>query len=355
MFYTSDITSNQSQIVKILLIGSFKYPIYANAFYYAWMELSHEVERIDYEDYHYKQVGVFAKLLNRIQDRYLVGFPMFIYNKQIIRKVEDFKPDLVFLYRCNNIFGSTIKKIKKKAVVFSYHNDDPFGGVPSNAFYRLYKNTTKFCHLNYVYRKKNVEDLRKIGVVNTKVLLPYYMKARNYPIDCKKDISVAFLGHYEPDGRDGIIKGLIDKGVAVKVFGSEWQHAPYYEHIKHVLAPATGEGYNDMINRSQILLVFFSKRNNDTYTRRSFEIPATRSFMLCEYTEDMDMMFPDGEAAVYFRNTDEAIDKCLYYLNNSELRKEIAENAYQKIMQMGGSEFDRAKEIISDYYEISGK
>lgn len=341
--------------MKILLIGSFKYAIYADAFYNAWRVLNYDVERVDYEEYHYKRLGLLPKVLNRIQDRYLVGFPMITYNKHIIRKVEEFEPDLVFLYRCNNIFGSTIKRIKDKTVVFSYHNDDPFGGVPSNAFYRYYKSTTKYCHLNYVYRKKNIDDLHKIGVNNTKVLLPYYMKARNYPIDCEKDIQVSFLGHYEPDGRDAIIKRLIDKGVEVKVFGSEWQHAPYFEVIKHVLAPATGERYNEMINRSQVLLVFFSKRNNDTYTRRSFELPASRSFMLCEYTEDMDKMFPDGRAAVYFRNAEEAIEKCIFYLNNNELRKEVAENAYQRIMQMGGSEYDRAKEIIEDYYEITGK
>ena len=338
--------------MKILLIGSYKYAMYAEAFYNAWVELGHEVERIDYEEYHIHGKGRIAVLLNRIQDRYLWGIPMQRYNKDIVRRVESFRPDFVFLYRCNNIYGSTIKNIRAKTTVFSYHNDDPFGGVPSHAFYRYYKETTRHCHLNYVYRKKNIEDLRATGVENAKVLLPYYMKARNFPIDCTKDIQVSFLGHYEPDGRDSVIKGLLDKVVQVRVFGSEWQRAPFYEQMKHIHAPATGEGYNEMINRSQILLVFFSKRNNDTYTRRSFEIPATRSFMLCEYTEDMDRMYPADEAAVYFRTHEEAVEKCLYYLEHERLRIQIAENAYRRIMEMGGSEYDRAKEIIEDYNEI---
>lgn len=341
--------------MKILLVGSFKYPIYAAAFLEAWKCMGFEVEPIDYEDYQYQGKGKITKLLNRIQARYLIGLPMLAYNKQIIRKVECFNPDFVFLYRCNNIFSSTINKIRNKTIVFSFHNDDPFGGVPSNSFYRLYRRYTRYCHLNYVYRNKNITDLKHIGVDNVKLLLPYYMKDRNYPMECKKDIQVSFLGHYEPDGRDAIIRGLLEKGVDVRVYGSEWQHAPTYEQIKTVISPATADKYNEIMNRSQILLVFFSKRNNDTYTRRSFEIPATRSFMLSEYTEDMNKMYPDGQAAIYFQTPQEAVEKCLYYLDNDDLRARIAQNAYQNIMQMGGSEYDRAKEIINDYHEISGK
>lgn len=342
--------------MKILLIGSYKYSIYAAAFKNAWEKMGHEVEAIDYEKFQYKGKRRLASVLNRIQARFLIGLPMLSYNSYIRNKVNEFKPDLVFLYRCNNIFGSTIKSIKEKSTIFSYHNDDPFGGVPSDAFYRLYRRTTKHCHLNYVYRKKNIYDLKKIGVENSKVLLPYYMRERNFPIDCEKDIQVAFLGHYEPDGRDSVISCLLDAGVEVRVFGSEWQHAPLYDKIKRVHMPAlSSQDYNKMINRTKILLVFFSKRNNDTYTRRSFELPATRSFMLCEYTDDMDSMFPDKEAAVYFRTQKDAVEKCLYYLRNDEKRIKIASKAYDIIMKMGGSEFDRANEVIRDFESMKRK
>ena len=54
--------------MKILLVGSYRYEIYAPAFAYGFRQLGHEVVEIDYEQYHIKGDGFLITLLNKFQD-----------------------------------------------------------------------------------------------------------------------------------------------------------------------------------------------------------------------------------------------------------------------------------------------
>jgi spore maturation protein CgeB len=341
--------------MKIIVIGQFDLEVYAKAYYSAFKELGHEVEAIDYYSFWLKGKSKFCQIYNRIQKRYYIGHSMFLYNMAIKKKVKEMKPDLVFIYRGLNVFPSTVRKIRKQTMVFSYNNDDPMSGLPSKTFYDKYLHYLKYCDMNYVYRKKNIDDLAKMGITNTAILLPNYLKKWNFHIDCVKDIPIVFLGHYEPDGRDKMIERLMDEGLPISLYGDYvWKEdCPIYDKLKSIMHPlAIGEKYNEIINRSQIILVFLSKRNADTYTRRCFEIPATKNLMLCEYTDDMNAMFPENKAAVYFRNDDELVEKCTYLLANPKEIERIAENGYKRLHEIGGSEIDRANEILQAYNKI---
>ncbi|MCH4155047.1 MAG: glycosyltransferase [Muribaculaceae bacterium] len=341
--------------MRIIVIGSYKWEMYAPAIFSGFVNLGHEVRPIDYDSFLTKSTHATDKIYNRIQNRYHIGLGIKAYNKAVIKETYEFNPDFVFLYRCYGIYGSTVNVIRKVTKVFTYNNDDPFSGVPSHNYYSHYIKSTRLSDLNFVYRQKNVEDFKKLGVKNVRVLKPYYLSNQNFPIECKKDIPVAFLGHFENDGRDMTIKKMIDAGINVTVFGDEaWKNAPMYESIKsNVKGDKRGKDYNDTMNRTQIVLVFLSKINHDTYTRRCFEIPATKRLMLCEYTDDMNEMFPENEAAVYFRSPQDLIEKCKYLLENPSEIDRISKNGFTRLNQIGGSEIDRAQEIIDAYTNIA--
>jgi spore maturation protein CgeB len=341
--------------MRIIVIGAYNVEMYAKAMYNAFKELGHEVIAIDYFSFWPKWDNPICKIYNRIQQRYYIGHSIFLYNKAIKKTVNEFKPDFVFIYRGLNVFPSTIKKIKDKTVVISYNNDDPYSGKPSKSFYNYYLGYIKYCDLNYVFRQKNIDDFAKIGIKNTAILMPYYLHKRNYPIDCEKDISIAFLGHYEPDGRDRTIKRLLDEGLQVELYGNYvWKEdCPIYKELKPIMHPLVfEEEYNRTINRSKIQLIFFSKINADTYTTRCYEIPAAKTLMMSEYNDFMNAMFPENEAAVYFRNDDELVEKCRYLLANPKEIERIAENGYKRLHEIGGSEIDRANEILQAYNKI---
>lgn len=340
---------------KILVIGSFKWEQYAPAIYDGFKNMGYQTEKVDIELFSYKSDNVFAFCLNKIQNRFHLGYNLIRYNREIVRKVNEFLPDLVFLYRCYSVYTDTLKKIKKNGCkVFSYNNDDPFSGVPSKSYYRHFFKNAPFCDVNFVYRKKNIEDFKKMGIYNTRLLLPHYLSKNNYYMGIEKDIPIAFVGHFENDGRDVYIKKMLDAKIPVVVFGDEaWKSAPLYEDIKDCIKPSKrGREYNEILNRLRVALVFLSKINSDTYTRRCFEIPATKTLILCEYTNDMDVFFPENECAVYFRSPEELVVKVKGLLNNQSEIDRMSENGFFRLQQLGGSEIDRAKEIIEIYESL---
>lgn len=71
--------------------------------------------------------------------------------------------------------------------------------------------------------------------------------------------------------------------------------------------------------------------------------------MLSEYTEDLDKMFPSDECAVYFKTPVEMVEKSRYLLSQPEEIKRIAENGYQRLKVLGGSEVDRCRQIVETY------
>jgi hypothetical protein len=335
--------------MKIVIVGSYKYEMYAPAFSSGFKQLGHDVIDIDYEQFLMKNKCLFSSLHNRLQDRYHFGLMMRKYNKAIIDAVLVNNPDFVFFYRCYHVWPRTMRMIKNKSLLISYNNDDPFSGRPSDFYYRFHLNCASCCDVNFVYRKKNLIDYSKIGITNTRLLLPYYLSWQNKPIRCDKDIPIAFIGHFENDGRDYTIKKMIEAGIPIRVYGREyrWEESAIYNEIKDVLyAGVRGEKYNELLNRCKIVLVFLSQMNHDTYTRRCFEIPATSSMMMAPYTDELNDLFKEGEEAVYYRNDEELIKKCKFYLENEDNINIIASNGFKRLIRLGGNEMDRCSEII---------
>lgn len=340
--------------MRILLVGSFQHPMYAPAFESGFRTLGHDINVVKYEDYLYGN-RLIGRLLTRVQNRFHVGCKLKDYNADIVQSALKHGVDFVFLYRCYNVWERTVETLQAKGIrVITYNNDDPFSGTPNLGFYRNFHKILKLADVNYVYRRKNIKDYESVGARNIKVLLPYYIEKNNFHEECEDTIPVAFLGHFENDGRDCYVKALVDAGIPVTVFnGSDWEKAPLYDDIKSCIKPGKrGKDYNHTINECMVALVFLSKLNNDTYTRRCFEIPATQTLMLSEYTDDLNVMFPENECAVYFRNPDELVQKCKYLLDNPSEIKRIAQNGYNRLKEIGGSEVERCKQIIETYKYI---
>lgn len=344
--------------MRILVVGDFSWEIYEKAFFDAFCRLGEDVYTFKWKKYSYIGNNVLLKFSDRLQNRLLIGPKINRINRCLIAYVNEIKPDLVLIYRGTHLYAKTIKTIKDKGCkVFSYHNDDPFGDIPSKSFYRHYIKSAFECDHNFVYRKKNILDFEKIGIFNASVLLPYYIPELNFPIECEKEYDIAFLGHFENDGRDIYIKALKDAGMDIAVFdASLWTTSKLYEEIKSVIKPAKrGLGYNELLNKTKIALVFLSKINSDKYTRRCFEIPAAKTLMMCEYTNEMNELFIADKEAIYFSSSEELVEKCRNLLKKPEKIREVAYNSYQKLKKIGHSVDNRANTIIQLYEKMTSK
>lgn len=343
--------------ITILFVGYGDYEIYDIAFYRA----AKKIDNVVPTHLALKDIisGYKIDLFRRFEYKYSTGYGIRKLNKRIVEYCKANKTDIVFLYSCRFVYTSTIKSLKEQGCyIASYCNDNPFSDYYPSYFWRKYRDGVKWCDINYVYRESDLKNVEQIGSLKSKLLRSYYIKERNYYIP--DDIiaidvpEVVFVGHYEDDERTDYILSLAEYGIRVGVPRNLWEN-----HIKEsekvFFLDESMTNYNLILNKAKIALVFLSKINKDTYTRRCFEIPATKTMMCAPYTEDMANLFLEDNEIVFFRNKLDFINKVKYYLNHDLKRERIGKNGYSRLLSDGHDVTNRVKEIISDYINTNRK
>ena len=355
--------------MKILIAGDFHSQIHEQAFFHAFKRLGEDVHYFSWHDY-FKGYTTYARnsesrslslrsIYYLAQNKYLFGPVMQRLNTDLIDRCRQVKPDLVFVYRGTHVFPKTLGEMKRQgSIIFGYNNDDPFGEKPSAAFWRHYMKGLVSYDWIFAYRHKNMADYGQKGLKNVSLLRSYYIKSRNYrlspgQITDQYRSDVSFIGHYENDNRDAFLKFVFEQGIDLKIYGVLWENSPYFKDFLRFqqtrAIPYLNEDYNLGLNNCKIALVFLSKINNDTYTRRCFEIPAARTFMLGEYTRDLASLFEEGVEAEFFRSKEELVDKIQYYLTHETKRQAIARAGYERLIKDGHEVTDRARQILKTY------
>ena len=298
------------------------------------------------------------ELYFRAQKKFRFGPLINKINEDLIQFVSDICPDLIFIYRGVVFSSLTISQISKYSKIFVYNNDDPFQTKYPKYFWRHYFNSLKYCDHIFYFRPKNYNDYKKIGFNNISLLRAYYLREKHFPIKnigpTKYSCNVIFVGHFENDNRSDYIKYLLENNISLKLFGPEWEKSEYFKFFKKKLGPIfpLRNEYNIALNSAKIALSFLSKMNNDSYTTRSFEIPATKTFMLSEYSSDLNNLFKEGIEAEYFRDKEELLNKIKYYLVNENERNKIAEAGYARLLKDGHEVSDRVNIIIKTFKEL---
>jgi hypothetical protein len=116
-----------------------------------------------------------------------------------------------------------------------------------------------------------------------------------------------------------------------------------------------GADYRMAISGTKIALCFLSKLNDDSYTRRNFQIPAMSTFMLSEYTPDLASLFEEGKEAEFFRSQGELVDKIQYYLKHDAEREGIAQNGHRRLLADGHDVESRARQVIAAVEQLRGQ
>ena len=354
--------------MKVLIVADWHgSEIYAEVFKAGFESLGCETMRFSWKEYfhHYQYPdryptnnNAFASIYYRAQNKFLFGPEIKKINSDLVLSVEKFKPNLVFVYRGTHILPKTLKSIRAMgATVFGYNNDDPFSlRYPKYVWRHFIRGLKEYDHI-FSYRWKNIEEYTSFGVKSVSLLRSYYTKERNFLINEDKDLrdhDVIFIGHFENDGRDDMLLSLLKLNYNVKVFGTGWNKSIKYEELVELNGPIhpVYDDYNLLLNSTKIALVFLSKLNRDTYTRRCFEIPAAGALMISEYTDDLNNLFSEGTDCDYFRNESELLKKVKFYLENKHILKEVANRGHKRVLSDGHEVIDRVEEVLNKYKEL---
>lgn len=343
-------------INRILFVGDTTWPMYVRAFFDAALRIGNIVPFVyDYGIMNSSETN--ESVLRRIQYKYSIGPNVWFVNRGLLSEIEKKNIDCVFLYSARIISWKTVKKIKKKGcTVCIYCNDNPFSKYYSNRFWKNIRRSVKYSDITYSYRSSDIYEYKAIGAKNVKLLRSYYIEDRNYKIPEniieKNNINsiprVIFLGHWENDDRGEYIEALIENNVEIGLQNSDRWRAFSEGKDNIILIDEYIDKYNEIINIADIAIVFLSKINRDTYTRRCFEIPAAGTLMIAEYTSDLASMFIENEEAVFFRNKDDFVYKIKYYLEHNIEREQIAERGMKRVVEDGHDSVGRVCQILTD-------
>jgi hypothetical protein len=331
--------------MKIMIVGDWEWPQYEMAFESALSNLGHQVFRVKVNN---KLKNKFLVLLSQLPFFYFLNYSI---NNEIILNAKKYSPEKILFWKPTKIYVSTLKLLKNLGFsIMSYNNDCAFPDYryhKSKFLFYLkwyqYKKCVKYFDINFVYRISDIEKLDAIGSPNTKIIMPYFIPSIDKRFECLESeklrfkADVIFIGHYENDGRDAILRALHDNQVDVAVWGSEsWKNSKYLvgTGIYRGLS-LLGSDYRKAISSAKMALCFLSKLNRDEYTRRNFEIPATGTVLVSECTDALLTLFKENEEAIFFKDVHDLIRKVRMLLDDECMRTTIAKAGYERIWASG--------------------
>jgi len=340
--------------IKILVVGDFMWPWYQDSCSDALENLGCIVERFGwFKDFRYwvenKSEPRFHTFFHRIQYRFHFGPVVWKVKRRLLIRSKKFQPDIVWFYNVKLISPRVLGKLRKEltnAIFAQYSNDNPFSTAAKLGIWKNYINSIKLFDVHFAYRFQNLEDYRNYGSEKAFLLRSYFVPEVDFPVP-ENDIpekfkcDVVFAGHYEEDGRVEMLEAICRAGYKLNLFGGSWNES--YRKLKpnspllslFPICPVTNEEYRYAICGSKVALCFLSTLNRDSYTRRNFQIPAMKTVMLSQFTEDLVSLFKPDLEAVFFNNEVELLEKIHLLISDEKLRREIAEKGFIRVYESG--------------------
>lgn len=355
--------------MKILVAGDWHSELHEEAVYHAFEALGHETYRFSWHEYFklssdFRVPFLVETFYKKFQNKFIIGPIIRAINSDFIKAVHECQPNLVFLYRGTHIKRDTLRIIKENfptTILIGYNNDDPFAQGHPHWLWRHFLASVPEYEMVLAYRHHNIEDFKRAGAKQVYLLRSWFIPELNHPVilsdeDRRRfECDVVFIGHYEPGGRLEFLEEIIQNGFRLRLFGTEWNTAVRRSRILSNFYPVgavRGNDYNKALSGAKVALCFLSKLNRDTYTRRCFEIPATKTLLLSEYSEDLATLYHEGVEADFFKTKEELIRKLKRYIENDQLRQTVAEAGYHRVIHDGHDVISRMQQVLEWVYKF---
>lgn len=344
--------------MQILIVGDWSYSIYEQALSESLKKIGCSVNSFNISKYFKSR-----SLLKRLENRYSIGGTIKAVNRDLSKSLTNEAYDVVFFYRVRHVNSELVKNYKSinpNTKFVYYNNDDPFSINYQASYWKKSIELSKCCDLIYSYRYKNITDFKRVTSNKTiKLLPPSYVKSKD--VLSKQEVKIydaIFVGHYENDGRDQTINFLQKNNINILVCGTGWNDSPLRADIENVqgrpIAPVYGALYNKTLASSYFALIFLSKLNNDTFTRRNYEIPAAKTIPI---TENVSLSRKNNlpilnQEDYYFSNKEELLYILRSKLENKQALLKECNQYFDRLVSNENEITDRAKQLIHDVNEL---
>jgi spore maturation protein CgeB len=294
-----------------------------DGFLKSFENLRHTVETFYYDDYLGNNM-----LLDKLQ-------------VDLIKKADDFKPDMVFTMLFTNQFQiKTLDYLKSKYITVGWFGDDQWRfdnySYKYAAYFTYCVTTDKFSIKKY----KKLGQQNIIGSQWAAIDTHEIPKFNGYKYD------VTFVGRYHPY-RKWFIDTLVKRDIKIEVFGNGWPNGVLTNKQMNELFVSSKINLNISNSNSfdirylksswkAIPLLLKSKKNMSQVKARNFEIPYFGGFQLTDYVPSLGDYFDIGREVVCYKDIDEAELLIRYYLDNDQKRETIKNLSHKRAVAEHG-------------------
>jgi spore maturation protein CgeB len=273
-------------------------------------------------------------------------------NANLLKRVEEFKPDIVFVFKGMEVLPDTLITLKQAGIkLVNYNPDNPFifSGYGSGN-----KNVSESLKLFDLHLTYNLEILEKLKSMQLKSeFFPFAFEAGvdKAPelIEADEVLKPCFLGN--PDkSRVEFLNQLADRGVKLDVYGNDWAKNNIHPNIK-AFPPVYGDEMISVLRKYRIQLNLMRIHNLNSHNMRSLEIPGHGGVQLAPRTVEHEMLFREGEEIFLYNDVDDCvgqIDKlmCLSFaealgIRNTAQYTAQSEHTYKQRAAKAAELFDK--------------
>ena len=298
-----------------------------------------------------------AKGYERVLTKQGINYFKYNYTKQmtleLLNECKKYNPNLILFLNADGTYrdiieGEFLSFIKKNNVKIAIWFIDSLKTM--RGYNKEY--LEKFNGL-YSFESDDLAYAQKTYCIDNIKYLPLGADQKIYGFDTEETVKkydVCFVG-----GADSKRLTILNKialfckknNKTMIVFGYMWKHRPIWRRIRHermfrkkypflyscvVNSELAPKKISELYASSKICLNIV-RSVHDGANPRTFEILATKSFQMVDYSEKIEMLFEDKKHLVMYKDTDELERLLDYYLNHDEEREQIAQAGHDLVME----------------------
>jgi spore maturation protein CgeB len=248
------------------------------------------------------QKSIFNKIL------YRAGLSRILHsiNDDLLRKVESFKPDVLFVFKGMEIFPAILKTIKDKGIkLANYNPDNPFIFSGRGSGNKNVTNSIPLFDLFMSYDRGICREMESRFNITSR-LLPFGFDIPDALFEaCKREpeiVKLCFIGNTDTF-RLEFLNNLATAGIELDLYGMNWKESSLHKNIQFKGAVFEEELWKKL-RAYRVQLNLMRIHNPDSHNMRSFEIAGIGGIQLAPATEDHRIYFTDGKDI--FLYTDQA-------------------------------------------------
>ncbi len=266
---------------------------------------------------------------------------VWLLQRSILRRIDRFRPDVVFVPLGSSIWASTLRALKQRGQLLVQ-----WCGLPAGTM--LARDRINLPYFDLIFQPANLEaGLRAAGATGRIAYVPIGIDPeihRPVPLTeaerARYGSDVCFIGGLSSrfhQARRQMIEYAITQGVNIKVWGGYREHFIGSPILEVWQGQIWGEEQVKALCAAKIGLNFHVDHQAGELERglnlRAFELAACGVFQLLQRVPGVNEFFEEGKEIVCFETREEMLDKIRYYLGHDDERQRIADAARQRVLR----------------------